>query len=162
MTWWWLLTRWMQKKYLQEGQHLEIHRWRCQLDHQRHVVWCFRSSRKYTPTNTPWNGKTPPLYGRAMMEVCIKPLNGGTTWSHKGSGIVNSQMYKLGLSQADGKVMTGLQDNGSKLKQTAGSWSDVLGGDGMECAVNKTTDRYCMARCTTAIYNRSINGGSSW
>ena len=104
-------------------------------------------------STTLWQGNDGGVY---------KTTDGGTTWSHKGSGIVNSQMYKLGLSQADGKVMTGLQDNGSKLKQTAGSWSDVLGGDGMECAVQQNDGQVLYGSLYNGDFNRSINGGSSW
>ncbi|MCF6242663.1 MAG: hypothetical protein L3J74_15120 [Bacteroidales bacterium] len=40
-------------------------------------------------------------------------------------------MYKLGVSQTEANaVITGLQDNGSKLLHTDNSWYDVKGGDG--------------------------------
>lgn len=62
--------------------------------------------------------------------------NNGDTWKDKSNGIVNSQMYKLGVSQTDpGDVITGLQDNGSKLISN-GQWYDVNGGDGMECMID--------------------------
>lgn len=104
-------------------------------------------------STTLWQGNDGGVY---------KTTDGGVSWLHKGSGIVNSQMYKLGLSQADGKVMTGLQDNGSKLKQTAGSWSDALGGDGMECAVQQNDGQVLYGSLYNGDFNRSINGGSSW
>lgn len=47
-------------------------------------------------------------------------------------------MYRMGVSQKDAKAITGLQDNGTKLKQNNGNWSDVLGGDGMQCAIHPT------------------------
>ncbi|MBK7787481.1 MAG: fibronectin type III domain-containing protein [Saprospiraceae bacterium] len=91
-----------------------------------------------------------------------KTTNGGATWQHRGSGIVNSQMYKLGISQTDGKVMTGLQDNGSKLKETGGSWSDVIGGDGMECAIQHNDGQVLYGSIYNGDFNRSTNGGASW
>ena len=62
--------------------------------------------------------------------------NDGTAWQDKTNGIVNSQMYKLSVSQQiNNEVVTGLQDNGSKL-YTQNGWSDVNGGDGMECLID--------------------------
>jgi len=62
----------------------------------------------------------------------------GATWTDKSNGLVISQMYKLGVSKtvAD-ETITGLQDNGTKLL-SAGNWSDVKGGDGMECLIDYT------------------------
>lgn len=91
-----------------------------------------------------------------------KTTNGGSTWQHRGSGIVNSQMYKLGISQTDGKVMTGLQDNGSKLRETNGNWSDVIGGDGMECAIQQNDGQVLYGSLYYGDFNRSTNGGVSW
>jgi hypothetical protein len=60
----------------------------------------------------------------------------GTTWSDKTNGMVISQMYKLGVSATvSNEVITGLQDNGTKL-WTGGAWQDVKGGDGMECVID--------------------------
>ncbi|MEI7492236.1 MAG: T9SS type A sorting domain-containing protein [Bacteroidota bacterium] len=62
--------------------------------------------------------------------------NSGTGWTNKTNGIVISQMYKLGVSQTvANETITGLQDNGTKLL-SGGSWSDVKGGDGMECLID--------------------------
>ncbi|MBK9580900.1 MAG: hypothetical protein IPO48_02920 [Saprospiraceae bacterium] len=69
-----------------------------------------------------------------------KSANGGNTWVSKTNGIVHSQMYRLGVSQSDGKVITGLQDNGTKLLNTSG-WTDIYGGDGMECIIHENNNR---------------------
>jgi hypothetical protein len=64
--------------------------------------------------------------------------NNGTSWTDKTNGMVISQMYKLGVSQTvSNEVITGLQDNGTKLI-SGGTWSDVKGGDGMECLIDYT------------------------
>ena len=64
--------------------------------------------------------------------------NNGTTWTDKTNGMAISQMYKLGVSQTvSNETITGLQDNGTKLR-SGGSWSDVKGGDGMECLIDYT------------------------
>ena len=64
--------------------------------------------------------------------------NDGSSWTDKGDGLVHSQLYRLGVSQTvSGEVIAGLQDNGSKLL-SGGAWSDVKGGDGMECIIDYT------------------------
>jgi len=67
--------------------------------------------------------------------IYISP-NDGTVWTDKTSGMRISQMYKLGCSATvPNEVITGLQDNGSKLL-TNNDWWDVYGGDGMECLID--------------------------
>jgi hypothetical protein len=69
--------------------------------------------------------------------IYISP-NDGTSWTDKTNSMRISQMYKLGCSATDpNEVMTGLQDNGSKLF-SQGNWYDVIGGDGMECLIDYT------------------------
>ncbi len=66
--------------------------------------------------------------------------NDGASWTDKSNGLVISQMYKLSVSQnSSDEVITGLQDNGTKLLNN-GNWSDVRGGDGMECLIDYTND----------------------
>ena len=58
------------------------------------------------------------------------------SWKNKTNGISIGQMYKLGVSQSvKDETITGLQDNGTKLL-SSGTWSDVKGGDGMECLID--------------------------
>lgn len=65
-----------------------------------------------------------------------KTSNGGSSWTHLGSGLVISQMYRLGTAQTtDDDVIAGLQDNGTKAL-LSGSWDDVIGGDGMDCLID--------------------------
>lgn len=62
--------------------------------------------------------------------------NNGTTWINKSNGLIISQMYKLGNSQsANLEILTGLQDNGTKLLVNS-TWDDVYDGDGMECIID--------------------------
>ena len=65
-----------------------------------------------------------------------KTTNGGTSWTDLTDGMVISQIYKLGVSQTvQDEIITGLQDNGSKLI-SSDIWYDVNGGDGMECLID--------------------------
>ena len=91
-----------------------------------------------------------------------KTTNGGNTWQHKSNGIVNSQMYKLGLSQLDHKVVAGLQDNGTKLYNSSSVWEDVLGGDGMECAIQHNVTNVVYGSLYFGEFYRSVNSGNSW
>ncbi len=62
--------------------------------------------------------------------------DGGTSWNHLTNGMVISQMYRLGVAQTTHEdVITGLQDNGTKAMLNS-VWTDVLGGDGMECLID--------------------------
>lgn len=67
-----------------------------------------------------------------------KTTNSGNTWTDLTNGMTISQMYRLGVSATSlNTVITGLQDNGSKLFYD-GNWYDVTGGDGMECLIDYT------------------------
>ena len=64
--------------------------------------------------------------------------NNGLSWIDKTNGLAISQIYKLGVSQtAEKEIITGLQDNGTKLFSDQ-TWYDVKGGDGTECIIDYT------------------------
>lgn len=73
-----------------------------------------------------------------------------------------SQIYRIGVSQADTKTIAGLQDNGTKLRSTTGTWTDEVGGDGMDCAINPTNASVLYGEYQFGGLNRSTNGGTSW
>lgn len=91
-----------------------------------------------------------------------KTKDGGVSWEHKSNGMVISQLYKLGVSQSDSKVIGGLQDNGTKLKRLNNTWRDVLGGDGMECAINPVNSDVMYGELYYGAIRRSTNGGENW
>ncbi|MBI9034819.1 MAG: T9SS type A sorting domain-containing protein [Bacteroidales bacterium] len=65
-----------------------------------------------------------------------KTTNAGSSWSHLSNGMEISQIYKIGVAQTvNNDVVAGLQDNGTKALIT-GNWNDVIGGDGMDCAID--------------------------
>ncbi len=64
----------------------------------------------------------------------------GQLWFDLSNGLVISQMYGLSTAQTvDNQVITGLQDNGTKL-MVSENWYDVLGGDGMLCQIDYTNE----------------------
>ncbi|MGM0552091.1 MAG: T9SS type A sorting domain-containing protein, partial [Bacteroidota bacterium] len=69
--------------------------------------------------------------------IYYTPDDGGT-WTDLSNDLYISQLYRLGVSATDEDiVITGLQDNGSKLYYYE-NWYDVTGGDGMECMIDYT------------------------
>ncbi len=88
--------------------------------------------------------------------------NGGTSWSWLGSGLAITQFYRLGTSATDENiVIAGSQDNGTKLKNGT-SWSDVLGGDGMECIVNYSNADIMYGELYYGRIKKSTDGGSTF
>lgn len=74
-----------------------------------------------------------------------KTTNGGNNWTDLSNGLVISQLYRIGVSQTSpNHVIAGLQDNGSKLRNNT-NWSDVTGGDGMECIIDYSNISYMYA-----------------
>jgi hypothetical protein len=88
--------------------------------------------------------------------------NDGSSWTDKTNGMVISQMYKLGVSQTEANaVITGLQDNGSKLLHTDNNWYDVKGGDGMECIIDYADYNIQYATYTNGQIDRTTNAWNS-
>lgn len=68
--------------------------------------------------------------------------NGGSSWTEISNGLVISQAYKIGQSKTvRDAVINGYQDNGTSSYTTSG-WTNVNGGDGMECAYDPTNASY--------------------
>ncbi|NOX85320.1 MAG: hypothetical protein GXO86_05055 [Chlorobi bacterium] len=87
-----------------------------------------------------------------------KTADGGTTWTYLGSGLITSQLYRLGVSQlTSDNVIAGLQDNGTK-SLLSGTWTDVIGGDGMECIIDYTDDNTQYGELYYAGMRRTTDG----
>ena len=91
-----------------------------------------------------------------------KSTDGADTWIDVTSDMVISQMYKVGIAETDERVIAGLQDNGTKLRNNDANWTDEIGGDGMDCAINPTNSSVMYGSIQRGIIRRSTNGGSSW
>ncbi|MBL0007502.1 MAG: hypothetical protein IPP25_10065 [Saprospiraceae bacterium] len=80
------------------------------------------------------------------------PYDHGDTWIDKTNGIAISQMYRLGVSATDpDEVVTGLQDNGSKLHSGTG-WQHVNSGDGMKASSIIRITTYNTRLLRAAVY----------
>jgi photosystem II stability/assembly factor-like uncharacterized protein len=87
---------------------------------------------------SPLNGN---LYTGCDGGICMTP-NGGTTWTDISSGIAIAQVYRIGQCKINpGLVMNGYQDNGT-ASSSGPAFTTVIGGDGMECAVDYTDTNY--------------------
>jgi photosystem II stability/assembly factor-like uncharacterized protein len=91
-----------------------------------------------------------------------RTTNAGTSWSWLGSGMQITQFYRLGASATNSSlVMTGSQDNGSKLRNGT-TWTDVIGGDGMECLINHSNSSVMYGELYYGQIYKSTNTGASF
>jgi len=91
-----------------------------------------------------------------------RSTNNGVSWTDLTNGMSISQLYRASAAQTDIRVIAGLQDNGTKLRSTTGTWSDEIGGDGMDCAIDPTNASYMYGTLYYGDIQRSTNGGTSW
>lgn len=91
-----------------------------------------------------------------------KTENLGFTWEDLSNGLVISQIYRLGTAQSEPDLtLIGLQDNGCKLYDS-GNWYDVLGGDGMEVAIDHQNADYMYGTYVNGKLYRSPDRFASW
>lgn len=88
--------------------------------------------------------------------------DGGDSWNDISNGLQISQIYRIGNSATISEnIICGLQDNGTK-EYYNGSWSDVTGGDGMECAIDPGN---AMIEYSSYVYGeiyRTLDGWSNY
>jgi photosystem II stability/assembly factor-like uncharacterized protein len=83
-------------------------------------------------------------------------------WTDLSPGLVISQLYRLGVSQQNNALITGLQDNGTRRQSNSGVWFPAIGGDGMECHISLEDPTILYGAVQYGALQRSTNGGSSW
>ena len=89
----------------------------------------------------------------------FKTISSGNAWADIGSTLNTNQFYGFGQSMQDsGKVIGGLQDNGTVLRQN-NSWDYVMGGDGMQCFIDPLNDQIQYGSIYYGALNRSDNNG---
>ncbi len=83
--------------------------------------------------------------------------NSGATWNNITGDMVISQLYRMAVSQsASSEVIGGFQDNGSK-NFSSNTWTDVNGGDGMDCQIDATNVNIQYASGTRGSIVRTTN-----
>lgn len=92
----------------------------------------------------------------------FKTTNSGTAWTDISSNLAIAQQYRVGLSTSNASILiTGHQDNGTNLYNGT-NWTEIYGGDGMDCFVDRTNNSIMYASYVYGEYYRSTNSGSSW
>jgi len=88
--------------------------------------------------------------------------NGGTSWKDISSGLGIGQIYKIGQSATRQDLMlSGFQDNGTASLNN-GRWSSIIGGDGMECAVDAKDTTYQYGEIYYGDIYRSTDAGKTF
>ena len=107
-----------------------------------------------------YNGTT--LYAGADGGVFSSTTN-GTSWSDKSGNLAIAQLYGIGLSANNANIIiSGHQDNGTTLTTNLSTWSEVNGGDGMLCFVDRTNNNTMFSSIYNGNLYRSTNGGGSF
>ncbi|MBA3681095.1 MAG: T9SS type A sorting domain-containing protein [Bacteroidetes bacterium] len=85
-----------------------------------------------------------------------------TAWQEISGTINISQIYKIGLSTLTAnKWITGHQDNGTSIWNGT-TYNAALGGDGMDCFIDRTNDNNMFGEYYNGALRKSTNGGVSW
>ncbi|HXC04973.1 MAG TPA: PKD domain-containing protein, partial [Bacteroidia bacterium] len=109
----------------------------------------------------PGNGTT---YFAGADGGIFKTINSGSSWTDLSNGLQIGEMYRLGCSQSNPNlVVQGWQDNGTNqyLSTANPVWSQVLGGDGMECFIDYSNPNYAYGEQYNGSLNRTSNAWGS-
>lgn len=91
----------------------------------------------------------------------FQTTNSGASFFAMNGNMTIAQIYKIGLSASTySRAITGHQDNGTNL--FTGGWSGTMGGDGMDCFIDRTNDNVMYGEQYSGSFNRTLNGGASW
>ncbi len=93
-----------------------------------------------------------------------KTTNTGTTFPDQSVGMAIAQPYRIGLSAQTATPnlwITGHQDNGTNLYNGT-TYSETMGGDGMDCFIDRTNNNVMYGEQYNGSLNRSTNGGGTW
>ena len=83
-------------------------------------------------------------------------------WVDISDGLAISQFYNIGLSKSNSnRLVAGAQDNGTEML-TNSTWDAILGGDGMECAIDHYDDEIIYAEYQYGGLRKTYNGGNNW
>jgi hypothetical protein len=92
----------------------------------------------------------------------FRTTNSGTAWTDISGTMDISQQYRLGLAPTNsGILITGHQDNGAN-RLSGGVWTQVYGGDGMDCFIDRTSNTIFFESYVYGQHRRSTNSGGAW
>lgn len=84
-----------------------------------------------------------------------------TRWKFVSDGMQITSFYRLGLRDAYGDVIAGAQDNSTFYKE-GNTWVNIIGGDGMECALHPTDPLTLYGSYQFGNFVQSFDGGLSF
>jgi PKD repeat protein/photosystem II stability/assembly factor-like uncharacterized protein len=86
----------------------------------------------------------------------------GTSWISLNDGMNITQYYRISATSIDTTlIIAGAQDNGSHLYDN-GTWYRVLGGDGMDCALDPSNPNVMYGSSQYGNFRKSNNRGNSF
>lgn len=87
--------------------------------------------------------------------------DGGSSWTSLNNGMNITQYYRISAEGVDTNiVIAGAQDNGTHLLDN--TWADVLGGDGMDCALDPSNPNVMYGSSQYGNFRKSSNRGASF
>ena len=91
-----------------------------------------------------------------------KSTNGGTSWTDISANLGIAQQYRIGTSTStEALLISGHQDNGTN-KLSGTTWTEVYGGDGMDCFIDRTNNNTMIGSYVYGEYYKSNNGGNNF
>ncbi|HTF03788.1 MAG TPA: PKD domain-containing protein, partial [Bacteroidia bacterium] len=88
--------------------------------------------------------------------------NDGASFTDISANMCIAQIYKFGISTTNaGNLITGHQDNGTNVK-TGSVYEETLGGDGMDCFIDRTNDNTMFGSIYYGDFYKSTDGGQNW
>lgn len=91
-----------------------------------------------------------------------RSTDSGNSWTTINGQMDIAQSYRIGQSTTTANyVLSGHQDNGTNLLNGT-TWTQVYGGDGMDCFVDRTNNNVMVESYVNGDFNLSNNGGNSW
>jgi PKD repeat protein len=93
----------------------------------------------------------------------FKSIDNGVSWTDISSNLSIAQQYRFSLSSTSSTmVLAGHQDNGTNRTVNGTSWTQVNGGDGMDCFIDRTNNNFQIASIYYGNYYRTTSGSSNF
>lgn len=142
-------------------------------------VWSSADSGKKWSLTAQWTGSGAPYVHADIHELTFLPGSGSAyfaacdggvftrkagysgNWTDISSNLAIGQQYSIGLSAlTPGLWISGWQDNGTN--ESGNPWTQVIGGDGMVCFIDYTSDNNMYGAYQNGALEASTDGGKSW
>lgn len=93
----------------------------------------------------------------------FKTTNGGTGWTDFSSNLAIAQQYRFSISALSANIiLAGHQDNGTNRTNNLTSWTEVGGGDGMDCLIDRTNNNRQISSVYYGDYSRTLTGATNF